>query len=594
MTRTMDIKVPDIGDFSDVSVIEVLVSPGDAVQKETPLITLETDKATMEVPSPQTGLIKSVKIKVGDKVSKGALILTLETTDQETTSKPEAPAEIQQSSGHARQNPPTQPAGKTTVDQSISQKNSPRGDLHADIVVIGAGPGGYTAAFRAADLGKQVILIERYSTLGGVCLNVGCIPSKALLHAAKVITESEDAESLGIVFGKPAISLDKLKTWKESVVNKLTKGLTALAKQRNVKVLQGTAKFITPHLMQVETGEHTQTVSFDHCIIAAGSSVARIPGLPYDDPRIIDSTGALKLEKIPKHMLVIGGGIIGLEMATVYSALGSNISIVEFMDQIIPGADEDLVRPLYRRIKNRYAAIYLKTRVTRVEAKKSGLLVSFEGDNAPAPQTYDCILMATGRRPNGFTLGAESIGIQINEKGFIQVDQQLRTNIAHIFAIGDIIGNPMLAHKAAYEGKLAAEIIAGHKAVFDARTIPSVAYTDPEIAWMGMTEREARQKGIEYEKSSFPWAASGRAISMARDEGLTKLIVDKKTRRILGAGIVGVNAGELIAEATLALEMDVDMEDISLTIHPHPTLSETVLFAAEMAEGTITDLYVKK
>ncbi|MCP5251792.1 MAG: dihydrolipoyl dehydrogenase [Burkholderiales bacterium] len=594
MTRTMDIKVPDIGDFSDVSVIEVLVSPGDAVQKETPLITLETDKATMEVPSPQTGLIKSVKIKVGDKVSKGALILTLETTDQETTSKPEAPAEIQQSSGHARQNPPTQPAGKTTVDQSISQKNSPRGDLHADIVVIGAGPGGYTAAFRAADLGKQVILIERYSTLGGVCLNVGCIPSKALLHAAKVITEAEDAERLGIVFGKPAISLDKLKTWKESVVSKLTKGLTALAKQRNVKVLQGTAKFITPHLMQVETGEHTQTVSFDHCIIAAGSSVARIPGLPYDDPRIIDSTGALKLEKIPKHMLVIGGGIIGLEMATVYSALGSNISIVEFMDQIIPGADEDLVRPLYRRIKNRYAAIYLKTRVTRVEAKKSGLLVSFEGDNAPAPQTYDCILMATGRRPNGFTLGAESIGIQINEKGFIQVDQQLRTNIAHIFAIGDIIGNPMLAHKAAYEGKLAAEIIAGHKAVFDARTIPSVAYTDPEIAWMGMTEREARQKGIEYEKSSFPWAASGRAISMARDEGLTKLIVDKKTRRILGAGIVGVNAGELIAEATLALEMGVDMEDISLTIHPHPTLSETVLFAAEMAEGTITDLYVKK
>ena len=594
MTRTMDIKVPDIGDFSDVSVIEVLVSPGDAVQKETPLITLETDKATMEVPSPQTGLIKSVKIKVGDKVSKGALILTLETTDQETTSKPEAPAEIQQSSGHARQNPPTQPAGKTTVDQSISQKNSPRGDLHADIVVIGAGPGGYTAAFRAADLGKQVILIERYSTLGGVCLNVGCIPSKALLHAAKVITEAEDAERLGIVFGKPAISLDKLKTWKESVVSKLTKGLTALAKQRNVKVLQGTAKFITPHLMQVETGEHTQTVSFDHCIIAAGSSVARIPGLPYDDPRIIDSTGALKLEKIPKHMLVIGGGIIGLEMATVYSALGSNISIVEFMDQIIPGADEDLVRPLYRRIKNRYAAIYLKTRVTRVEAKKSGLLVSFEGDNAPAPQTYDCILMATGRRPNGFTLGAESIGIQINEKGFIQVDQQLRTNIAHIFAIGDIIGNPMLAHKAAYEGKLAAEIIAGHKAVFDARTIPSVAYTDPEIAWMGMTEREARQKGIEYEKSSFPWAASGRAISMARDEGLTKLIVDKKTRRILGAGIVGVNAGELIAETTLALEMGVDMEDISLTIHPHPTLSETVFFAAEMAEGTITDLYVKK
>lgn len=595
MTRTIDIKVPDIGDFSDVSVIEVLVSPGDAVEKETPLITLETDKATMEVPSPQAGVIKSVKVKVGDKVSKGTLILTLEMTDrQEAAPRSEAPAGIEQSTGHANHNPPVQSAGKTAVDQSIVHEDSPRGDLHADVVVIGAGPGGYTAAFRAADLGKQVILIERYSTLGGVCLNVGCIPSKALLHAARVITETKDTESLGIVFGKPDISLEKLRTWKESVVSKLTKGLTALAKQRNVKVLQGTAKFITPHLMQVDTGENTQTVSFDHCIIAAGSSVARIPGFPYDDPRIIDSTGALKLEKIPKHMLVIGGGIIGLEMATVYSALGSKISIVEFMDQIIPGADEDLVRPLYRRIKNRYAAIYLKTRVTRVEAKKSGLLVSFEGDNAPAPQTYDCILMATGRRPNGFTLGAESIGIQINEKGFIQVDQQLRTNIAHIFAIGDIIGNPMLAHKAAYEGKLAAEVIAGHKAVFDARTIPSVAYTDPEIAWMGMTEREARQKGIEYEKTSFPWAASGRAISMARDEGLTKLIVDKKTRRILGAGIVGINAGELIAETTLALEMGVDMEDLSLTIHPHPTLSETVFFAAEMAEGTITDLYVKK
>jgi dihydrolipoamide dehydrogenase len=598
MARTIDIKVPDIGDFSDVSVIEVLVSSGDAVEKETPLITLETDKATMEVPSPQAGVIRSVRVKVGDKVSKDTLILLLETTGQEATSRPEAPAEIEQSTGHAGQNPPAQSAGKTAVDQSIVQENSPRGDLHADVVVIGAGPGGYTAAFRAADLGKQVILIERYSTLGGVCLNVGCIPSKALLHAARVVTETEDAESLGIVFGKPDISLDKLRTWKESVVGKLTKGLTALAKQRNVTVLQGTAKFITPHMMQVETGENIQTVSFDHCIIAAGSSVARIPGLPYDDPRIIDSTGALKLEKIPRHMLVIGGGIIGLEMATVYSALGSKISIAEFMDQIIPGADEDLVKPLYRRIKNRYEAIYLKTRVTRVETEKSGLRVSFEGDNAPAPQTYDCILMAAGRRPNGFTIGAESIGIQINDKGFIQVDRQLRTNIAHIFAIGDIIGNPMLAHKAAYEGKLAAEIIAGqngsHKAIFDARAIPSVAYTDPEIAWMGLTEREARQKNIEYEKASFPWAASGRAISMARDEGLTKLIVDKQTRRILGAGIVGVNAGELITETTLALEMGVDMEDIGLTIHPHPTLSETILFAAEMAEGTITDLYVKK
>jgi len=361
-----------------------------------------------------------------------------------------------------------------------------------------------------------------------------------------------------------------------------------------VEILHGTGKFTTPHMIQVETSEGEKSVSFDHCIIAAGSSVAHIPGLPYDDPRIIDSTGALKLEKTPKHMLVIGGGIIGLEMATVYSALGSKISIVEFMDQLIPSADVDLVKPLYRRIKKHYEAIYLKTRVTGIETKKSGLTVSFEGNNAPEPQTYDCILMAAGRRPNGFNIGAESIGIQIDQKGFIQVDQQLRTNFAHIFAIGDIVGNPMLAHKATYEGKLAAEIIAGHKVVFDARTIPSVAYTDPEIAWMGLTEREAKKQQIEYEKASFPWAASGRAISMARDEGMTQLILDKKSRRILGAGIVGINAGELIAETVLALEMGVDMEDISLTIHPHPTLSETVLFAAEMAQGTITDLYAPK
>ncbi|MBX3641184.1 MAG: dihydrolipoyl dehydrogenase [Nitrosomonas sp.] len=596
MAQIIDIKVPDIGDFSDVPVIEVLVAPGDTVEKETSLITLETDKATMEVPSPQAGIIQSVKVKVGDRVSKDSLILTLKTATKETTPPPKALSEETQSVSVEKtdKHPSTPPAEKAEIHPSISPEKIPHGDLHAEVVILGAGPGGYTAAFRAADLGKQVILIERHETLGGVCLNVGCIPSKALLHIARIITEAEHAENHGIVFGKPKISLEKLRAWKTSVIEKLTKGLNELARQRKVTIVRGTGKFVTPHLMQVETSAGIKTVSFNHCIIAAGSSVTRIPGFPYDDPRIIDSTGALKLESIPKHMLVIGGGIIGLEMATVYSALGSKISIVEFMDQIIPGADEDLVRPLYRRIKNRYEAIYLRTQVTRIETKKSGLLVSFAGDNAPAPQTYDCILMATGRRPNGFTLGAEGIGIQINEKGFIQVDSQLRTNIPHIFAIGDIIGNPMLAHKATYEGKLVAEIIAGHKAVFDARTIPSVAYTDPEIAWMGLTERDAKQQGVEYEKSSFPWAASGRAISMAREEGMTKLIVDKKTRRILGAGIVGINAGELIAETTLALEMGVDMEDISLTIHPHPTLSETVLFAAEMAEGTITDLYVQK
>jgi len=600
MTQIVDIKVPDIGDFSDVVVIEVLVSPGDTVEKETSLITLETDKATMEVPSPQAGTIKSVKVKVGDKISEGSLILTLEITEQETEFKPAQPKqpapspETDQRIEKPVTNQSAHSTSKKAIDLSISQEGASRGDLHADVVVLGAGPGGYTAAFRAADLGKQVILIERYDTLGGVCLNVGCIPSKALLHAAKIITEAEEAESHGISFGKPKISLEKLRSWKESVIAKLTKGLSALAKQRKVQVVHGTGKFVTPHLMQVDTADGIKTVSFEHCIIAAGSSVTHIPSFPYDDPRIIDSTGALKLERIPKHMLVIGGGIIGLEMATVYSALGSKISIVEFMDQLVPSADDDLVKPLYRRIKNRYEAIYLKTRVTRIEANKSGLQVTFDGENAPDPQTYDCILMAVGRRPNGFAIGADSIGIQVNEKGFIQVDQQLRTNFPHIFAIGDIIGNPMLAHKATYEGKLAAEIIAGHKAVFDARTIPSVAYTDPEIAWMGLTEREAKQQDIDYEKAVFPWAASGRAISMAREEGMTKLILDKKTRRILGAGIVGINAGELIAGTVLGLEMGVDMEDISLTIHPHPTLSETVLFAAEMAEGTITDLYAPK
>ncbi|MCP5245991.1 MAG: dihydrolipoyl dehydrogenase [Burkholderiales bacterium] len=596
MAQIVEIKVPDIGDFSDVVVIEVLVSPGDTVWEETSLITLETDKATMEVPSPKAGKIKSVEVKVGDKVSEGSLILTLEAVEQEETTEPEPPSgneRIAQKSDERQTIQPSQPAVHTETQPVPSPENIQRGDFHAEVVVLGAGPGGYTAAFRAADLGKQVILIERYDTLGGVCLNVGCIPSKALLHAAKIITEAEEAENQGIVFGKPKISLDTLRAWKESVIGKLTKGLKALAKQRKVEVLHGMGKFITPHMLQVETGKEIRTVSFDYCVIAAGSSATHTPGLP-NDSRIIDSTGALKLKKIPKQMLIIGGGIIGLEMATVYSALGSKISIVESMDQLIPSADADLVKPLTRRIKKQYEAIYLSTRITRIEAKKSGMAVSFEGDNAPDTKTYDCILMAVGRRPNGFNIGAESIGIQIDEKGFIGVDQQLRTNFQHIFAIGDIIGNPMLAHKATYEGKLAAEIIAGHKAVFDARTIPSVAYTDPEISWMGLTEKEAKQQGIEYEKASFPWAASGRAISMAREEGLTQLILDKKTRRILGAGIVGTNAGELIAETVLALEMGADMEDISLTIHPHPTLSETVFFAAEIAEGTITDLYAPR
>ena len=587
MTQVVEIKIPDIGDFKDIPVIEVLVTPGDTVEKETSLITLETDKASMEVPSPQGGVVQAINVKVGDKVSEGSVILTLAVADQ-----PVGSADSKTTtgiSGKTTTTPAVTPMPATTSPQSISQ-----GDIHADVVVLGAGPGGYTAAFRAADLGKKVVLIERYPTLGGVCLNVGCIPSKALLHAAKVITEAEDIEAHGIVFGKPQVDIDKLRTWKESVIDKLTKGLKALTKQRKVEVIHGTGKFLTPHLIQVETTEGQKTVSFDNCIIAAGSSVARIPGFPYDDPRLIDSTGALELNDVPQHMLIIGGGIIGLEMATVYSALGSKISVVEWMDQLIPGADPELVKPLHRRIKKRYEAIYLKTKVIQIEANESGLTVTFEGENAPEPQTYDRILMAVGRRPNGRAIGAEDIGIQVNERGFIPVDQQLRTNLPHIFAIGDIVSEPMLAHKATYEGKLAAEIIAGHKAIFDARTIPSVAYTDPEIAWMGLTEKEAIKQGIDYEKASFPWAASGRAISMAREEGLTQLLLDKNTRRILGAGMVGINAGELIAETVLALEMGADMEDISLTIHPHPTLSETVLFAAETAEGTITDLFLPK
>ena len=587
MTQAVEIKIPDIGDFKDVPVIEIMVAPGDAVEKETSLITLETDKASIEVPSPQAGVVQEIKVKVGDKVSEGTSILTLAVTEQA------AGATDSETSTATSEKPSPAPAA-TPAPVAAPTQSVPSADIHADVVVLGAGPGGYTAAFRAADLGKKVVLIERYPTLGGVCLNVGCIPSKALLHAAKVITEAEEMEAQGIVFGKPLVDIDKLRTWKESVISKLTKGLKALAKQRQVEVIHGTGKFLTTHQIQVETPEGRKTVSFDHCIIAAGSSVARIPGFPYDDPRLIDSTGALQLTDVPQRMLIIGGGIIGLEMATVYSALGSKISVVEWMDQLIPGTDFDLIKPLHRRIKKRYEAIYLKTKVTRIEAGESGLTVTFEGENAPQPQTYDRILMAVGRRPNGRSIGAEDIGIEVSERGFIPVDQQMRTNLSHIFAIGDIAGEPMLAHKATYEGKLAAEIIAGHKTVFDARTIPSVAYTDPEIAWMGLTEKEAIRQGIAYEKASFPWAASGRALSMAREEGLTQLLLDKNTRRILGAGMVGINAGELIAETVLALEMDADMQDISLTIHPHPTLSETVLFTAEMAEGTITDLFLPK
>lgn len=588
MTRIIEIKIPDIGDFKDVPITEILVAPGDSVAKETSLITLETDKASMEVPSPHAGLVQEIKVRTGDKVSEGTIILTLALADQPEDSV-HSQTEI-----HITEKPASPNTAPIPTTVAASPESVASGDIHADVVVLGAGPGGYTAAFRAADLGKKVVLIERYPTLGGVCLNVGCIPSKALLHVAKVITEAKAVEAHGIVFSKPEVDLDKLRSWKASVISKLTKGLKVLAKQRKVEIIQGTGKLITPHSILVDTPSGQKTVSFNNCIIAVGSSPTRIPGFPYDDPRLIDSTGALELQATPERMLVIGGGIIGLEMATVYDALGSRISVVEWMDQLIPDADADLVKPLFRRISKRYEAIYLKTKVTKIEPSKAGLIVTFEGEQAPQPQTYDNILVAVGRRPNGRTIGAEEIGIQLDGSGFITVDQQMRTNLPHIFAIGDIVGEPMLAHKASYEGKLAAEIIAGHKVIFDARTIPSVAYTDPEIAWMGLTEKEATKQGIDCDKASFPWAASGRAISMAREEGLTQLLLDKKTRRILGAGMVGINAGELIAETVLALEMGADMQDISLSIHPHPTLSETILFAAEMAEGTITDLFIPK
>lgn len=587
MAKTVEVKVPDIGDFKNIPVIEVLVKPGDAVKAEDPLVTLESDKATMDIPAPSAGVVKAVSLKPGDKVSMGSVILTLEEAGAAAAPAPQAAAPAPAAAKPAT--PAAAPAAAAAAKGDI------KADIHAEVVVLGAGPGGYTAAFRAADLGKKVVLIERYPTLGGVCLNVGCIPSKALLHMAKVITEAEEAGHAGITFGKPKIEIDKLRTWKDGVLGKLTKGLSGLAKQRKVQVVTGRGEFASANTIRVETADGVKTVAFEQCIIAAGSSVAKIPGFPYDDPRIIDSTGALKLASVPKRMLIIGGGIIGLEMATVYDALGSKITVVELMDGLIPGADKDVVRPLAKRIEKRYEKILLKTKVAKIEAQKDGLKVSFETtDGTTSSDTFDAALMAVGRRPNGREIKAEAAGVSVNERGFIPVDKQQRTNVPHIYAIGDVCGEPMLAHKATYEAKIAAEVIAGHKAFFDARTIPSVAYTDPEIAWMGLTESQAQAQGIEYEKASFPWAASGRALATGRDEGMTKAIFDKNTRRLIGAAMVGVNAGELIAEAVLALEMGADSHDIGLTIHPHPTLSETLFFAAEMAEGTITDLYVPK
>ena len=589
MSILVEVLVPDIGNFDSVDVIEVLVKIGDVIAKEDSLIAVESDKASMDIPSAQAGVVKEIKVKVGDKVAKGSLILLIEKS-ADTAAPSVAKTAV------APSVPNSQPI--TPISQPVAVASQPitSSDLHAEVVVLGSGPGGYTAAFRAADLGKKVVLIERYDTLGGVCLNVGCIPSKALLHTAKVITEAEETAHHGVSFSSPNINLEQLRNWKANdVVGKLTGGLAAMAKQRNVNVVQGLGQFTGPNQIAVTAADgKITTVGFDNAIIAAGSQATKFPGA-VDDERIMDSTGALALADIPKRMLVIGGGIIGLEMGTVYDALGTKVSIVEFTDGLIQGCDRDLVRPLHKRMEKRFESIMLSTKVAKIEAKKDGIHVSFEGEAAPKEaQMYDRVLVSIGRRPNGKNIGAEHAGVAVNEWGFINVDKQMRTNVPHIFAIGDIVGQPMLAHKATHEGKVAAEVIAGHKVEFQALTIPSVAYTDPEIAWAGVTEIEAKAKGIEYEKASFPWVASGRALAVGRTEGSTKLIFDKTTHRLIGAGIVGVNAGELLAETVLAIEMGADAHDLGLTIHPHPTLSETVCFAAEMKEGTITDLYIKK
>ena len=573
---TTEVRVPDIGDFEGVEVIELLVSAGDSIAKEDSLVSLESDKATMEIPSPVAGTVQEIKIEVGDKVSQGDLILLAEVA--ETIAAPETAEKVAAAAS------PLTPAAAPTGDA----------DIQAEVLVLGSGPGGYTAAFRAADLGKKVVMVERHASIGGVCLNVGCIPSKALLHTAQVINEADSMANHGVRFSQPEVNIDKIRDWKEGVVNRLTGGLGMLAKQRKVQVVTGEGQFTSPNTLSVETAEGMKSISFENAIIAAGSRSVEIPVFPHDDSRVWDSTDALRLKEVPERLLIVGGGIIGLEMATVYEALGSKITVVELQDSLIPGADKDIVRPLQKRIGKRYENIYLKTRVASMSAEESGIKVGFEGGKAPQEDTFDAVLVSVGRAPNGKLISAESAGVNVDDYGFIATDKQMRTNVPHIFAIGDIVGQPMLAHKATHEAKVAAEVICGHKSAFEPLTIPSVAYTDPEVAWAGLTEIEAKAQGIEFTKGAFPWAASGRSLSIGRDEGMTKALFDKESGRLIGAAMVGTNAGELIAEAVLGIEMGSDMEDIGLTIHPHPTLSETLCFAAEMAEGTITDLMPPK
>ena len=589
----MDIRIPDIGDFRDVPVIEVHVAPGDIVAPEDPLITLESDKATMDIPAPAAGSIATVLVAVGDRVSAGHRIVDLRTVEPIEPVMPTGSAPGNE--GAPAQSGEAAPLRGAERAPAQAVTSAAQGDVIAEVLVLGAGPGGYSAAFRAADLGKKVVLVDRWPALGGVCLNVGCIPSKALLHAAKVIAETKEMSELGVVFSAPAIDVGKLRSWKDGVVGRLTSGLAGLARQRKVTTIRGFGRFTSPHQLEIELAEGgTTTVGFEQAIIAVGSEPLTLPFIPAGDQRVVDSTGALQLDEVPRRLLVLGGGIIGLEMATVYHELGAQVTVVELMDQLIPGADKDLITPLAKRLIRQYENIYLKTKVTNVEARPEGLVVSFDGAKAQATETFDKILVAVGRRPNGKLVGAENAGVTVDDRGFIPVDEQLRTSAAHIFAIGDVVGQPMLAHKAMHEGKVAAEVTAGRSSFFDARVIPSVAYTDPEVAWAGMTENEAKAAGVKYGKGVFPWAASGRSLSLGRADGMTKLLFDDATGHVIGCGIVGPNAGDLIAEAALAIEMGADAADIGLTIHPHPTLSETIAMAAEAFEGTITDLYLPR
>jgi len=590
VVKLIEIKVPDLGGSKDVPVIELLAVVGDPIGKDQGLVTLESDKATMEVPSSAAGVLKEWKVKVGDVVSEGQLIAVIEGAGEATMAAP-APAPAAATTPAQAATPPAAPAAP--VPQAAPTSNS-AADITCQLVVLGAGPGGYTAAFRAADLGLDVVLVERYEKLGGVCLNVGCIPSKALLHAAEVIEEARHAASYGVTFGEASIDLDKLRAHKDKVVGTMNTGLAGMARQRKVRTVIGIARFVSSNELEIDNGADKKLLRFEQCIVAVGSQPVKLPGFPWQDPRVMDSTDALLLADVPKELLVVGGGIIGLEMACVYASLGSRVTVVEFMAQLMPGCDADLVKPLSDRLKKRGVAIHLGTKVAKVEARDDGLHAGFEGGDAPTTSRFDRVLVSVGRAPNGGKIDAQAAGLAVSERGFISVDKQMRSNVPHIFAIGDVIGQPMLAHKATHEGKLAAEVAAGEKREWVARVIPSVAYTDPEIAWVGITETEAKQKNLVVGVARFPWAASGRAVGLGRTEGFTKLIFDEATHRVIGGGIVGVHAGDLIAEITLAIEMGCEAGDIGHTIHPHPTLSESVGMAAEVFEGSITDLYIPK